>query len=72
VLTSGTPKIYIKTAESGNKRTRLLSRLWRANLLRLDRSRTLQLSDCALAVGSPVCRPDHARIAARNYSKRST
>jgi hypothetical protein len=51
VLKSGTPKIYIKTAESGNKRAP-------PNVARPSTpprpTRTLQLSDCALAGSTSV------------------
>jgi hypothetical protein len=41
VLKSGTPRIYIKTAESGNKRARFLFRMRHANLCRRARAEPL-------------------------------
>jgi len=54
VLKSGNPKLYIKTAESGNKRAHAFCPEWAPPSTLPRPCRTLQRSDCALA-GSTRC-----------------
>ncbi len=58
VLTNGAPKIYIKTAQSGNKRARTAAR----RSMPPRPSRTRQLTDCAPAGSTSALNSPRRRV----------